>query len=68
MPPRYTHATRRQDDCKGFPDPIMVSLSNHRRLGRASFDKLRMSGHRHLELLCNRPGRRKVGGDAIEVM
>ena len=34
----------------------MVSLSNHERLERASFDKLRMSGHRGLARLCNRPG------------
>ena len=32
-----------QDDCKVFPNHIMVSLSNHRQLGQASFDKLRMS-------------------------
>ena len=29
-----------QDDCKVFANSIMVSLSNHRQLGRASFDKL----------------------------
>jgi len=31
---------------KSVPDPIMVSLSNHRRLEQASFDRLRMSGRR----------------------
>ena len=56
---RMAKGETQQDDCKVFPDPIMVSLSNHRRLGRASFDKLRTSGHRHLELLCNRPRRRR---------
>ena len=34
----------------------MVSLSNHRWLERASFDKLRMSRHQWAALLCNRPG------------
>ena len=35
-----------QDDCKVFFYPLMVSLSNHRRIERASFDKLRMSRNR----------------------
>ena len=38
-PPRHP-----QDDCKVHSKALMVSLSNHERLGRASFDKLRMSG------------------------
>ena len=46
-----------QDDCKVFCIPLMVSLSNHRWLERASFDKLRMSRHQWAALLCNRPGR-----------
>ena len=36
----------RQDDCKVFFYPLMVSLSNHRWLVWASFDKLRMSRNR----------------------
>ena len=35
----------RQDDCKVFSNPFMASLSNHRQLEQASFDKLRMSRH-----------------------
>ena len=35
-----------QDDCKVFFYPLMVSLSNHRWLVWASFDKLRMSRNR----------------------
>ena len=34
----------------------MASLSNHRQLEQASFDKLRMSRHQWAALLCNRPG------------
>ena len=45
-----------QDDCKVLCIPLMVSLSNHRWLERASFDKLRMSKHQWAALLCNRPG------------
>ena len=37
---------RHQDDCKVFFYPLMVSLSNHRWLVWASFDKLRMSRNR----------------------
>ena len=33
-----------QDDCKVQFKLLMVSLSNHERLERASFDKLRMNG------------------------
>ena len=33
----------------------MVSLSNHERLERASFDKLRMSGRHWMALLCKGP-------------
>ena len=33
-----------QDDCKVLFHPLMVSLSNHWWPGKASFDKLRMSG------------------------
>ena len=47
-----------QDDCKVLCIPLMVSLSNHRWLERASFDKLRMSKHQWAALLCNRPGLR----------
>ena len=36
----------RQDDCKVIFYPLMVSLSNHRWLVWASFDKLRMSRNR----------------------
>ena len=46
-----------QDDCKVLCIPLMVSLSNHRWLEQASFDKLRMSKHQWAALLCNRPGR-----------
>ena len=35
-----------QDDCKVLFYPLMVSLSNHRWLVWASFDKLRMSRNR----------------------
>ena len=46
-PQQVKHAL--QDDCKVSPNHIMVSLSNHRQLGQASFDKLRMSsGHAEL--------------------
>ena len=44
-----------QDDCKVFSNPFMASLSNHRQLEQASFDKLRMSRHQWAALLCNRP-------------
>ena len=44
-----------QDDCKVFYNPVMVSLSNHRWLECASFDKLRMSRHQRAASLCNRP-------------
>ena len=44
-----------QDDCKVSSNPLMVSLSNHRRIERASFDKLRMRRHQWAALLCNRP-------------
>ena len=50
-PPRVTELSLsqrglRQDDCKVFFYPLMVSLSNHRWLVWASFDKLRMSRNR----------------------
>ena len=45
----------RQDDCKVLFYPLMVSLSNHRWLVWASFDKFRMSKHQWATLLCNRP-------------
>ena len=44
-----------QDDCKVFSNPFMASLSNHRWLERASFDKLRMSRRQWAASLCNRP-------------
>ena len=44
---------RRQDDCKIFSKPLMVSLSNHQRLERSSFDKLRMTRHQRAALLCD---------------
>ena len=34
-----------EDDCKVLYIMFMVSLSNHGWVERASFDKLRMSGH-----------------------
>ena len=43
---RQLDRVSRQDDCKVFFYPLMVSLSNHRWLVWASFDKLRMSRNR----------------------
>ena len=52
-------AGMRQDDCKVFSNPFMASLSKHRQLEQASFDKLRMSRHQCAASLCNRPGHEK---------
>ena len=40
---------------KAHSEPLMVSLSNHERLERASFDKLRTSARHWMALLCEDP-------------
>ena len=62
------HADVQQDDCKVFSNPFMASLSNHRQLEQASFDKLRMSRHQWAALLCNRPGRAGLGLAVVGVV
>ena len=44
-----------QGDCNVNPNPLMVSLSNHERIGQASRDRLRMNRSRWKGLLSNRP-------------
>ena len=44
-----------QNDREVYPEPLMVSLSNHERLGAASLEKLRTSRLRRKNRLCNRP-------------
>ena len=57
-----------QDDCKVSSNPLMVSLSNHRRIERASFDKLRMRRHQWAALLCNRPAASVCPGPGSQKM